>query len=162
MEGHSLLPILHGEATETPRAVAICEYDYSATSLRGALGVSVQDARGFMATNRKWKLIHFEGGFRPMLFDLENDPQELVDLGESPDHADAIAEMYGHLNAWFRRCDQRITISTAELQKMSRGVERRGIAIAIYSEDETDPVLVSKYTGRKSRPWHEVVGKDPD
>ncbi len=157
VEGHSLMPILHGQASEQPRAVAICEYDYSAKPLRNALNVDVADARAFMATSKRWKLIHFEGGFRPMLFDLEADPQELVDLGDSPDHAAVIAEMYEHLHAWFRRCDQRITKSRAALTQMGTGIQRRGVTIGVYSEDEANPELVTKYLGRKARPWQEVV-----
>lgn len=156
-EGHSLLPILHGKTTEQPRDIAICEFDYASTALRGKLGVKAEDARAFMAASKRWKLIHFEGGFRPMLFDLETDPQELVDLGESPDHRDVLAEMYGHLHAWFRRCDQRITKSRRALETTGPGAGRRGVAIGVYAEAEANPTLVVKYVGRKARPWQEIV-----
>lgn len=156
-EGHSLLPILHGERTEQPREIAICEYDYSATPLRGRLGVSVEDARCFMATTKRWKLMHFEGGFRPMLFDLEKDPEEQHDLGDSPDHAGIRAEMYGHLHAWFRRCDQRITKSRRDLAGISAKIGRRGVATGLYTEAEADPERVVKYLGRKARPWQDIV-----
>ena len=156
-EGHSLLPILHGKATEQPRDIAICEFDYASTALRGKLGVRAEDARAFMAVSKRWKLIHFEGGFRPMLFDLETDPQELVDLGESPDHRDVVAGMYEHLHAWFRRCDQRITRSRQALETTGPKAGRRGVAIGVYAEAEADPALVVKYVGRKARPWQEIV-----
>jgi arylsulfatase A-like enzyme len=39
-----------------------------------------------MIRSGRWKLIHYDG-MRPQLFDLENDPQELSDLGESAAHA---------------------------------------------------------------------------
>jgi len=160
VEGHSLLPILHGAATELPRNVAICEYDFSGTPLRAKLGLDVKDARVFMAASKDWKLIHFEGGFRPMLFDLVNDPQELVDLGESPDHAGVLAEMYGHLNAWFRRCDQRITKSRSDLEAMGGKISRRGVTIGVYAEDEANPELIVKYVGRKARPWQDLAGHE--
>ncbi|MCB1389977.1 MAG: sulfatase-like hydrolase/transferase [Rhodobacteraceae bacterium] len=160
VEGHSLLPILHGNRTEQPREIAICEYDYSSTPLRKRLSVPAEDARAFMAAGKRWKLIHFEGGFRPMLFDLQDDPQELVDLGESPDHQAVIAEMYGHLNAWFRRCDQRITRSRRALEAMGGAIGRRGVTIGVYSEREADPDLVVRYVGRKARPWQEIVKSD--
>lgn len=161
LEGHSLLPILHGTATEMPREVAICEYDYSGTPLRARLGVSVEDARCFMAASKAWKLIHFEGGFRPMLFDLVNDPRELVDLGDSPEHADIIAMMYDHLHAWFRRCDQRITKSREDLEAMGGRIGRRGVTIGVYSEAEADPELVVRYVGRKARPWQDIAARKP-
>lgn len=37
----------------------------------------------FMVADHHWKLIHAEG-YRPMLYDLENDPNEFEDLGENP------------------------------------------------------------------------------
>ena len=37
-----------------------------------------------------WKLNYFVG-FRPQLFNLADDPQELVDLAESPDHQEIVA-----------------------------------------------------------------------
>ena len=44
---------------------------------------SPAEARLIMAFDGRWKYIHCEG-FRPMLFDLEADPQELSDLGGDP------------------------------------------------------------------------------
>ena len=156
LEGYSLLPILHGQTTEQPRDVVICEYDFAGTPIRARLGVDVTDARAFMAANKRWKLIHFEGGFRPMLFDLENDPDEMTDLGESPAHEAVIAEMYGHLHVWFRRCHQRITQSRTQLEEMGRGT-RKGVTLGVYSEDEANPELVCKYVGRRAKPWQDIV-----
>lgn len=107
LEGHSLLPILHGKATEMPRDRVICEYDYAATPMADDLGQGVREAVMFMVADKQWKLIHCEGGYRPILFDLVNDPKELVDLGDSDDHADVIARMYDKLFAWARRPSQR-------------------------------------------------------
>jgi len=38
-----------------------------------------------MVRDRRWKYIHAEG-FRPILFDLDSDRDELVDLGAAPAH----------------------------------------------------------------------------
>ncbi len=40
----------------------------------------------FMLRRGRWKYVHYPG-YRPQLFDLEGDPHELNDLGESADHA---------------------------------------------------------------------------
>lgn len=159
MEGHSLLPLLHGTATETPRDVVICEYDYAGTPVRARLDLHPKDARCFMARGHRWKLLHFEGGLRPMLFDLQNDPDELNDLGESRDHAEVIAQMYEHLHAWFRRCDQRITRSGEDLERSSRSMNRRGVTIGVWDETEANAEAVAKYVGVKARPWQEIVSK---
>jgi hypothetical protein len=59
------------------KVVAICECDYSATPLAERPGVSMREAVIFMMADQRWKLIHCEVGFRPI---LESDPDELSDL----------------------------------------------------------------------------------
>lgn len=45
-----------------------------------------------MIRSGRWKYVHIDGE-RPILFDLEGDPDETRDLGESPDHADIRATL---------------------------------------------------------------------
>ncbi|WP_171212556.1 sulfatase-like hydrolase/transferase [Ruegeria sp. HKCCA5426] len=160
LEGHSLLPILHGLRTETPRDVVICEYDYSASPIADKLNASVRDAVMFMVANKKWKLIHCEGGHRPLLFDLENDPNELNDLGGSADHEDVIADMYSHLFRWTRRQSQRTTRSEQQLIEMRTKNRGRGVVVGVYDENDAPLELTVKYRGRTARPYRELTGKD--
>ena len=157
LEGHSLLPILHGKTEATAREYVICEYDYSASPIADILGVSVRDAVMFMVANRKWKLIHCEGGYRPILFDLENDPDELVDLGTSAEHADVIAEMYDHLFAWARRPSQRTTRSEQQLIEMRTKSRGRGVVLGIYDENDAPLDLTVKYRDRKAKPYRDLI-----
>ena len=159
LEGHSLLPILHGQAEATAREYVICEYDYSASPIADILGVSVRDAVMFMVANRKWKLIHCEGGYRPILFDLENDPDELVDLGTSAEHADVIAEMYDHLFAWARRLSQRTTRSEQQLIEMRTKSRGKGVVLGIYDENDAPLDLTVKYRDRKAKPYRNLIDK---
>jgi arylsulfatase A-like enzyme len=147
IEGRSLMPFLHGETPENWREFAISEYNYSITPTAARLGVSDEDARLFMVADVRWKLIHFEGGFRPMLFDLANDPQEFNDLGESADHAEIIAKMYDYLGQWGRRQSQRVTRSAADLARMRGASRTRGIVLGAYDKDDIDPDLIAKYVG---------------
>jgi arylsulfatase A-like enzyme len=156
LEGESLLPILHGARSETLRDYVICEYDYSGSPIAKLLNASVRDAVMFMVADKRWKLIHCEGGHRPILFDLENDPDELVDLGESEAHADVIAAMYDRLFAWARRPAQRTTRSEAQLMEMRGKSGRRGIVLGIYDENDTDLELTVKYRGRTAPDWREI------
>ena len=94
--------------------------------------------------------MHFEGGFRPILFDLENDPEELTDLGESPEHSDIIADLYDHLFAWARRPSQRTTRSEAQLVEMRTKARRRGVVLGVYDENDVPLELTVKYRNRKS------------
>ena len=150
LEGESLLPILRGQRNETLRDYVICEYDYSASPVALLLNAGVRDGVMFMVANKKWKLIHCEGGYRPILFDLENDPNELEDLGESEDHQDIIADMYGKLFAWTRRQSQRTTRSEQQLIEMRTKNRGRGVVIGIYDENDTPLELTVKYRQRKA------------
>ncbi len=89
----------------------------------------VRDAVMFMIADKRWKMVHCEGGYRPLLFDLENDPDELTDLGDSDEHAEVIETLYDKLFAWTRRPSQRTTRSEAQLIEMRTSSGRRGIVL---------------------------------
>jgi len=150
LEGQSLLPLLYGE-TAWDRDRVVCEYDYSSTPLTDALGLSVREAVMLMVADRRWKLIHCEGGFRPILFDLKNDPDELVDLAEYPDHRDIIAQMYDKLHAWTRRIAPRTTRTEVQLVALRKTLRRRGVVLGIYDENDTDLELTVAYRDRKAQ-----------
>ena len=155
LEGRSLLPWLHGE-TPAWRDAVFSEYDYSGMALAGYLGVAPRDARLFMVFDGRWKLIHAEGGFRPMLFDLASDPQELRDLGASPAHAGEIARLGARLADWARRPAQRTTRSEADILAMRGGTRRAGIILGAYDASELPPDLRARIVGRTV-----ADGRDP-
>lgn len=158
LEGESLLPILHGARDQTLRDYVICEYDYSASPVAAKMNRPVRDAVMFMVADKHWKLIHCEGGYRPILFDLANDPDELVDLGDSNDHHEVIADMYDKLFAWARRPSQRTTRSPRQLMDMRSKSGRVGVMPGIYDETETPLELTSKYRSRKAPHWRDRHG----
>ncbi|WP_425049722.1 sulfatase-like hydrolase/transferase [Psychromarinibacter sp. S121] len=146
VEGRSLLPWLNGETPDW-RDVAISEYDYSVTPMCAALGLESRDARMFMVFDGRWKLIHFEGGFRPMLFDLETDPDEFRDLARSPGHEAEIARLYDALARWGRRMSQRVTRSDADIAAMRGRSARKGILPFLVDGSEVPEDLTVKYRG---------------
>ncbi len=148
VEGRTLLPYIEGRTPQNPRAFAISEYDYSRHPVCTALGTSPRDARLFMVATHDWKLVHAEGGFPPMLFDLVNDPDELSDLGRDPAYADQRAELYVHLHSWGLRMSQRITVSDAEIIQKRTAPSDTGVVLGIYDEDEIAPHEVEKYVGK--------------
>ena len=153
IEGRSLMPWLHREqGSEAPawREVAISEYDYSATGHCAALGLEPRDARLFMVFDGRYKLIHAEGGFRPMLFDLREDPEEFHDLAKGEAHQAEIDRLYEHLARWGRRLSQRVTRSEEEI-KASRGKSgRKGILPFLFDGSEVPEELTAKYRGKAS------------
>jgi arylsulfatase A-like enzyme len=143
LEGRSLLPILHGKPHDW-RDYAISEYDYSITPAAVSLGTSVRECNLVMVCDTNWKFMHADG-FRPMLFDLKNDPDELHDLGDDPAYDAIFDKMYDRLLAWALRPSQRTTRSADQLIKMRTGSKRKGVVLGIYDETEIDPELVDKY-----------------
>lgn len=146
IEGRSLLPWLRGERPEW-RDFVISEYDYSATGQAEKLGVEPRDARLFMVFDGRFKLIHAEGGFRPMLFDLENDPQEFHDLAKGDAHQAKIDRLYGYLAQWGRRLAQRVTKSEDDIKAMRGRSMRRGILPFLVDGSEVDEALTARYRG---------------
>ena len=71
-----------------------------------------------MARDRRWKYI-YAYGFRPMLFDLENDPQELHDLGDDPAYAVERERLHAVIFDWACRHHTRTTLSPQRIEKMS-------------------------------------------
>ena len=146
LEGRSLLPWLHGK-TPSWREVVISEYDYSVTPMSKVTGVVDEDARLFMVFDGRFKLMHSEGGFRPMLFDLQTDPDEFIDLAKDNKHDDEIARLYEHLARWGRRMSQRITRSKDDIQNMRGRSMRRGIMPFLKDGSEVPAELTEKYRG---------------
>ena len=145
LEGHSLLPFIKGEAPVKWRDYAISEYDYSATPEAKALDVEPKQARLFMLVDKNWKFIYADGGFRPLLFDLKNDPKELTDLGNNAEHSDIIKLFLDRLSQWARRPSQRTTMTDKQLLAYrDHGPEEVGIFIGVYDEDEMPEDVTAK------------------
>ncbi|PCJ10028.1 MAG: phosphonate monoester hydrolase [Rhodobacteraceae bacterium] len=154
LEGRSLIPWLQGEVPIW-RDYAIAEFDYSTMPLCEKLGLEPKDARLFMVTDQRWKFMHAEGGLRPMLFDLDADPDELVDLGESIAHGEVIDKMYARLHQWALRMSQRITLSDDQIISGRGKADLQGILLGVYQAEEVDAKLTRKYRGpvpKTSRP----------
>ncbi|MAV48274.1 MAG: phosphonate monoester hydrolase [Alphaproteobacteria bacterium TMED89] len=79
-EGRSLLPLLEGRPEFAWRQYAVSEMDYGMREVAHDMGVDVDQARLTMIRDARWKYVHALG-FRPMLFDLQADPDERMDLG---------------------------------------------------------------------------------
>ncbi len=104
-----------------------------------------------MVADKRWKFVHAEGGMRSMLFDLETDPDEFVDLGECPHHAKVRDMMYERLGQWARRMSQRTTRSDDEVEAMRGKSERRGIVLGARDATDVEQELISKYVGSPGR-----------
>ncbi|MGB0507847.1 MAG: alkaline phosphatase family protein [Pikeienuella sp.] len=148
LEGRSLAPFIRGETPTKWRDFAISEYDYSSLPIAEKMGKSPSEARLFMIADKRWKFMHAEG-LLPQLFDLENDPDELVDLAKDPSSEGVIAMMYERLAVWARRQSQRTTLSDQDIKNMKGKSLRTGITLGVYEESDI-PLELTKYYRHKS------------
>ncbi|AUQ53084.1 sulfatase-like hydrolase/transferase [Phaeobacter inhibens] len=144
LEGRSLMPWLRGEMPEW-RDYAVAEFDYATLPLCENLGLTPKDARLFMVVDKRWKFMHAEGGLRPMLFDLQEDPDELVDLAKSGAHQEVIDLMYDRLLEWGLRMSQRITLSDTQIATRRGKSARKGILLGVYEASGVDDTLTEAY-----------------
>ncbi len=127
MEGRSLLPLLRGEPASW-RDRVVCESDYSGRAARAGLDLDPWQARSFMVRTDRWKYVLHQI-FAPQLFDLQEDPDEFVDLGASAEHAGIRDELHEALFAWMRDRRLRVTISEDSIRARPTDASARGILI---------------------------------
>jgi arylsulfatase A-like enzyme len=135
IEGRDLTPILHGTEGFS-RNYAISEHDYHWSEMARALKQPQEHAHTTMIFDGRWKYIRCEG-FDPVLFDLESDPSEVVDLGTSGEaaHVAVRARMEAALLAWATRHHTRITATPAVLARQ-KVAAKSGILIGFWDEQE--------------------------
>jgi arylsulfatase A-like enzyme len=138
IEGRALQPLLHGERPAGWRRFAFSEYDYATMPARRTLGTPVDASRLYMVFDGRWKYIHATG-FRPMLYDLATDPQELHDRGADPACASERARLKDALLDWALRDHNRITMSDARIAAYSEATQlKAGIVIGFWDQAELD------------------------
>lgn len=127
-EGRSLLPLLRGDGETAWRDSVVSELDYAFRRARIDLDVAPSQARAYMLRTERWKYVLFEG-FRPQLFDLENDPHERADRGADPALESVRAELHERLFEWSRNRKSRITMSDEDITLRADTHRKRGIYI---------------------------------
>jgi arylsulfatase A-like enzyme len=148
LEGRSLLPFLHGKPPSSWRSFVISEYSYAISQSGVRLGVEPRDSRLFMVADKHWKYV-YAIGFRPMLYDLVDDPGELVDRGADP-ALEAVRQRFAAaLHHWSLRQSQRTTRSEAGIKAMRGKSLRKGILIGVWDETDIPAELWSGYQGAK-------------
>jgi arylsulfatase A-like enzyme len=77
------------------------------------LGLKMSSANLAVLRTERCKLVHFNGGLPPLLFDLANDPDELVNLANNPDYATELQMMMT------RMLDHRMSHADQTLSRMA-------------------------------------------
>ena len=137
LEGRSLLPAIHGTAVQ-PRDYVISEYDYSTRPHLRHLSPNAKSCLLTMIFDGRWKMIWVEG-HRPMLYDLQTDPDEFIDLGADKQHAGEIARLTSTMFSWSRRQHNRVTISDETIDSdMCHDDAVDGVYLGFWDDDELD------------------------
>ena len=135
IEGRDLTPILHG-TDGFSRKYVISEHDYHWSDMAASLGQPQEDSHTTMIFDGRWKYVRCEG-FDPILFDLETDPNELVNVGVSPEpeHQAARKRLEEALSSWAMQHHTRITATPAVLAGQKKAAQN-GILIGFWDEKE--------------------------
>lgn len=135
IEGRDLTPILHN-TDGFSRNYVISEHDYHWSEMALTLKQPQENAHTKMIFDGRWKYIRCEG-FDPVMFDLESDPDELVDIGTSQTaaHVDVRARLEAALLTWATRHHTRITSNPNVLARQNKAAET-GILIGFWDESE--------------------------
>lgn len=126
LEGASFAPLVNGATADGWRDAVFCDSDFALRHARKHLDLDVDEARGFMVRTARWKYVHFER-FAPQLFDLQNDPGELTDLGTVPALEDVRAAMKERLFHWLLTRKTRTTVTHETIARLTGGAKKRGI-----------------------------------
>ncbi|MFZ5965361.1 sulfatase-like hydrolase/transferase [Thalassococcus sp. BH17M4-6] len=140
IEGRDLTPILHGTGGFS-RNYVISQHDYHWSEMARSLDQPQEHAHTTMIFDGRWKYIRCEG-FRPVMFDLDTDPDELVDIGASTaeEHIAVRQRMDAALLDWATRHHTRITATPAVLARQKMAAEG-GILIGFWDEREYEETV---------------------
>lgn len=131
LEGRSLIPFLRSGIQSQWRDAVFSEIDYAWRRARIDLGLGPNDARAYMCRTQQWKCIFYER-FQPQLFNLEDDPNEQVDLGTSPAYQEIRSNMEDHIHYWLRHTRSRVTLSDDEVNRRTNTAKKRGILYGVW------------------------------
>src|SRR6201992_543627 len=148
LEGRSLMPLLRGERPPW-RDVVFSEYHYAMQDIRLKLNQPIERCRLFMVFDGRWKYVQ-ASGYRPMLYDLDSDPQEFVDRGADPSCTEVIARLQSALFDWALHPNNHITTSNEKIAAYADNQlqVKNGFLIGIW--DETDLAAIRQEIAQRA------------
>jgi arylsulfatase A-like enzyme len=158
LEGRSLQPLIEGQ-DNNEREFAFSEYHYCEDRSGWRLRHPVDTGVARMVTSKRWKLMQFEHA-PPLLFDRQEDPDELHDVSESAAHHEVLAELLDALHAWARNPKANICTPYAELEEFQDRQRHfdanamEGYVIGYWSEEELEAERVKHAAYEAARRKH--------
>jgi arylsulfatase A-like enzyme len=129
--------LLHGQGSEWAREAVFSEYDYAYRLARQLLDREIADCRLQMVFDGRWKMIRAPG-FRPMLYDLQTDPDEFHDLGADPASRAVIDRLMAQLLEWATRHHAKQTQPDTLVEAISGTEFHVGILIGFWDEADLE------------------------
>jgi len=148
LEGRSLVPILHNTPM-VDRDCVVSECDYGEMDFAQQLGRTSDNARMTMLFDGRYKYIHCLG-FKPMLFDLQEDPQEFSDLGVDSGYGAIRSQLGEQMLDWSAGLKNRVTVSQEMFSARQGKAAQVGILIGYWQQSDVqkahqvDPEVSSK------------------
>ena len=144
LEGRSLLPVLQQSSTDQgahfDRDCVVSECDYGVMNFAKDLGRDRYNARMTMVFDGRYKYVHCLG-FKPMLFDVQEDPQERADLGRDAGYAGIRSQLGEQLLDWSAGLKNRVTVSKKKFDNQLDKAGEVGILIGYWQADDVPQAL---------------------
>ena len=133
IEGRSLLGLTRGLPTPPAREAVYSELDFSYRQARLDLGLAPDRCQATMVRGRRWKYVDWMG-LPPQLFDLQEDPRELRDLGRDPGYEHVRRDMRELRQEWLRGLRRRTTVTLDEVERKTANHRRAGVHYGLWDE----------------------------
>jgi arylsulfatase A-like enzyme len=108
-DGRSLLPFLRGTPPADWRSEVHYEYDFRDvyySKPESTLGLAMDDCSLAVVQDERFKYVHF-AALPPLLFDLAQDPQQLVNRAQDPAYAGTVRDYAQKMLSWRLRHAER-------------------------------------------------------
>ncbi len=115
--GQSLMPLVEGKTPANWRDHMFAEMDMGNETrdqhYQHEFGTTPRQSGFAILQDKQFKLVHFNGGVKPLLYDIKNDSHEAKNLADDPDHAANLLAMTQKM------LDHRMTHAHHALSRMS-------------------------------------------
>ncbi len=133
------MPVLH-KNTAVDRDCVVSECDYGVMGFAKQLGRTRDNARMTMLYDGRYKYVHCLG-FKPMLFDLQEDPQEFSDLGRDEGYAAIRGQLSEQMLDWSAGLKNRVTVSQETFGQREGKAGEVGILIGYWQQEDVPKAL---------------------
>ena len=104
LDGSSLLPLMNGNVPDNWRKEAHWEYDFREIGsfqpmIEQQFGLSPDQCSLTVIRDERYKYVHMTA-LPPLLFDLQEDPEEFINRAEDPDYRHLVLEYSHKMLSW--------------------------------------------------------------